>query len=226
VSTTLTSRDLQVRDELQHELEWDPALDAAEIEVSARDGVVTLTGLVGTYAEKLAAERAAKRLRGVRGVANDIDVRPKVGRTDVDIARDVVQALLLRATVPETVQAVVHDGHVTLTGHVRSLYQTREAEKAVRHVRGVRGVFMHVEVEPRTVARDVRRRIVEALHRDADLDARSVRVTIDHGVATLTGTVRSWLQREAAERAAAGATGIIRVINTIHVSPDDADEIC
>ena len=120
--------------------------DASGIGVSAKDGVVTLTGYIDTYGGKLAAERAAKRVRGVRGVANDLEVRLKIGRTDADIARDAVRALELRATVPATVQAVVHEGHVTLTGKVGWLYQARDAEKAVRHINGVRGVFNHIEV--------------------------------------------------------------------------------
>jgi osmotically-inducible protein OsmY len=220
-TATLTDRDLRVRDRVVHQLDWDPEVDASGIGVTARNGVVTLTGHVDTYSGKLAAERVAKRVLGVRGIANDIEVRLKLGRTDPDIARDAVRALELRGTVPASVQVVVHDGYVTLTGKASWLYQTRDAEKAVRHIEGVRGVFNHVEVAGGAVARDVRHRIVQALHRSADLDARHVAVNIEDGVAILTGSVTTWQQRETAEGAAASAPGIIRVQNEIRVEPTE-----
>ncbi|MGE0446556.1 MAG: BON domain-containing protein [Vicinamibacterales bacterium] len=224
---TLSDLDLRVREHVVHQLDWDPEVDASGIGVSAKGGVVTLTGSIDTYGGKLAAERAAKRVRGVRGVANDLDVRLKIGRTDADIARDAVRALELRGTVPATVQAVVHEGHVTLTGKVGWLYQARDAEKSVRHIKGVRGVFNHIEVAGGAVARDVRHRIVQALHRDADIDARHVAISVAGGVATLTGHVATWQQRETAERAAASAPGVTRVENDIRVEPiETIDEIC
>jgi osmotically-inducible protein OsmY len=226
-TAALSDLDVQVREHVVHQLDWDPEVDASSIGVSAKNGVVALTGYIDTYSGKLAAERAAKRVRGVRGVANDLDVRLKTGRTDADIARDAVHALELRGTVPATVQAVVHEGHVTLTGKVGWLYQARDAEKAVRHITGVRGVFNHIEVARGAVARDVRHRIVQALHRNADLDARQVTVSVVGEVATLTGSVATWQQRETAERAAANAPGITRVDNEIRVEPiDPLDEIC
>lgn len=226
-TATLTDFDLRVRDRVVHQLEWDPEVDASGVGATAKNGVVTLTGYIDTYSGKLAAERAAKRVRGVRGVANDIEVRLKLGRTDADIAGDAVRALELRGTVPATVQAVVHDGHVTLTGKVGWLYQARDAEKAVRHIKGVRGVFNHIEVAGGAIARDVRYRIVEAFHRNADLDAGHVAIEVSGGVATLTGSVTTWQQRETAERAAANAPGIVRVSNGILVEPvEPIDEIC
>jgi osmotically-inducible protein OsmY len=224
---TLTDNDLRVRDNVVRQLDWDPEVDASAIGVAAHNGVVTLTGYICTYASKLAAERAAKRVRGVRGVANDLEVRLRIGRTDVDIARDVVRALQLRETIPDTVQAVVHEGRVTLTGKVGWLLQARQAEDAVRDVKGVRGVFNHIEVTHGAVARDVRHRIVEALHRHADLNARHVTVRVSGNVATLTGSVATWQQRETAEGAAASAPGITRVINEILIEPvEPVDEIC
>ena len=226
-TAALSDVDVRVREHVVHQLDWDPEVDASGIGVSAANGVVTLTGYIDTYGGKLAAERAAKRVRGVRGVANDLEVRLKIGRTDADIAQDAVHALELRATVPSTVQAVVHDGHVTLTGTVGWLYQARDAEKAVRHIKGVRGVFNHIVVARTAVARDVRHRIVQALHRHADLDARQVAIAVTGEVATLTGTVTTWQQRDIAERAAASAPGITRVENEIRIEPiDDVDEIC
>jgi osmotically-inducible protein OsmY len=226
-TATLTDLDVRVRDRVVHQLDWDPEVDASGIGVTAKKGVVTLTGSIDTYSGKLAAERAAKRVRGVKGIANDLEVRLKAGRTDADIAADAVQALELRGTVPATVQAVVHDGHVTLTGKTSWLYQSRDAEKAIRHIKGVRGVFNHIEVAGGAVARDVRHRIVQALHRTADLDARHVSINVHDGVATLTGSVTTWQQRETAERAAGSAPGIIRVQNDIRVEPNETiDEIC
>jgi osmotically-inducible protein OsmY len=228
VSTaTLTSRDIQTRDAVMRQLDWDPRVDASAVAVAARDGAVTLTGFVDSCAGKLAAERAAKRVRGVRAVANDIDVRLKLERTDADIAEDAVLALRLRSTVPDTVQAAVHNGHVSLTGHVQWLFQKWDAEEAIRHVTGVRNVVNHVTVAPGAAASDVRHRIVKALHHNADVDARQIGVTVSGDTVTLAGTVATWFERESAERAAADAPGIREVINRIEVKPvEDEGEIC
>jgi osmotically-inducible protein OsmY len=226
-TAALTDRDIQVRDAVLRQLEWDPEVDASAIGVSAAGGVVTLTGYIDSYSAKLAAERIAKKVRGVRGVANDIEVRLKLERTDAAIAGDVVRALELRGTVPASVQAVVHDGHVTLTGSVGWLYQKFDAEKAVRHIRGVRGVFNHITVAGGAIARDVRHRIVEAMHRNAEFDAQHVRVGVIDGIATLTGRVTTWPQREAAEQAAIHAPGVTRVVNELVVEPlEPVDELC
>jgi osmotically-inducible protein OsmY len=203
------------------QLDWDAEVDASAIGVAARDSVITLSGYVPDYPGKLAAERAAKRVRGVRGVANNIEVRRTFERNDSDVARDATRALELRTTVPPAVQLVVHNGHVTLTGRVSWLFQRTAAEHAVRHVRGVLSVLNQIEIAPSSVERDVRHRIVEALHRNADIDARHVVVTIEGNVARLTGRVGSWLQRESAERAAASAPGITRVDDQIVIMPPD-----
>ena len=223
----LTGNDVRVRDAVLHQLEWSPDVDASAVSVVAGGGIVTLNGYVDTYAAKLAAERAAKSVRGVRGVANEIEVRPKLDRTDADIAADAVHALKLRGTVPDTVQAIVHNRHITLTGKVGWLYQKYDAEQAVHHVKGLRGVFNHIEVARGAVGRDVRQRIVEALHRNADIDARGITVDVEEDSAVLRGTVTTWLQREAAERAASDAPGIARVENHIAVEPVElVEEIC
>jgi osmotically-inducible protein OsmY len=229
-TASLTDADVQVRDAVMRQLEWDPELDASAIGVAARGGTVTLTGFIDSYSGKLAAERAAKRVRGVRAVANDVEVRLKLERTDADIAADVARALVMRSTIPGTVQAAVHHGNVTLTGKVEWLFQSREAEKAVRHLRGVRNVINYITVTPRAVERDVRHRIVEALHRNANIDARHIRVTVSGDKAILSGSVGTWLQRESAERAAADAPGIAHVDNQVVVEPRPAgavpDEVC
>jgi osmotically-inducible protein OsmY len=218
----LTKNDVRVRDAVMRLLEWDPEVDASAVGVAAKDGAVTLTGFIDTYAGKLAAERAAKRVAGVRAVANDIDVRLKLDRTDPDIALDVTHAMKLRSNVPDGVQVVVHNGRVTLTGNVGWLHQKEAAERAVRLIRGVRGVFNHITVTPTTSVRDVRGRIVKALHHAADVDAHRVTVEVAGHTATLSGTVGTWLQREAAERAAASAPGIAHVANLITIQPSDS----
>jgi osmotically-inducible protein OsmY len=231
-TATLTEADVRVRDAVMRQLDWDPEVDASAVGVAAQHGTVTLTGFIDTYSGKLAAERAAKRVHGVRAVANDIEVRLRLERTDADIAQDATRALELHSMIPEAVQAVVHNGHVTLTGNVEWLYQKESAERAVRHIRGVRGVLNHITVAPKAVVRDVRHRIVKALHQNADVDARHITATVAGNTATLTGFVGTWLQRDSAERAAANAPGIAHVDNRIVVQSfhdskiDDWDEIC
>jgi osmotically-inducible protein OsmY len=222
-TANLTRSDVRVRDAVGRQLEWDPEVDAGAIGVAASDGSVTLTGFIDSYAGKLAAERAAKRVRGVRVVANDIEVRLKLSRTDADIATDVVHGLRMRMTVPDSVQATVHGGHVTLTGSVPLLFQRGEAERAVRHIRGVRSVRNYITVTAVDVERDVRHRIVQALHRTADLDAHQITVDVSGNVVTLNGKVSTWVQRDSAERAAAGAPGIVEVDNHIAVQGELAE---
>jgi osmotically-inducible protein OsmY len=231
-TATITETDVRLRNAVVRQLDWDPEVDASAIGVAAKSGIVTLTGFVDTYASKLAAERIVKRVRGVRAVANDIIVWVRVERTDADIAHDAAQALRLVPALSDTVQAAVHNGHVTLTGTVEWLVQMEQAANAVRHIRGVAGVFNHVTVKPRSGQRDIQRRIVQALHHNADIDARRVRVTLERDVVTLHGTVESWTQRDAAEHAAGSAPGIARVNNQLLVEPskaydvDDVEEIC
>jgi osmotically-inducible protein OsmY len=231
-TAALTGADVRLRNTVIRELDWDPQVDDSAIGVTAKDGVATLTGFIDSYAGKLAAERVVKRVRGVRAVANDIIVRLKVDVTDSDIASAAAVALEFRPHIPPNVQATVHDGHVTLTGHVEWLHQKAQAEAAVRHVGGVRGVLNHIVVTPQTVQRDVRRRIVQSLHRNADLDARHIEVAVTDDIVTLTGTVGSWSQREVAERGAGSAPGIRQVDNQIRVVPQEPhefeppDEIC
>jgi osmotically-inducible protein OsmY len=228
----LTGTDIRLRDTVRRHLDWDPDVNDSAIGISAKDGVVTLTGFIDTYAGKLAAERAVKSVRGVRAVANELVVRPLVDRTDADIAADAVHALERASDVPGNIQAAVKHGHITLTGKVEWLLQKQHAETAVRQVRGVRGVFNHIEVSRLTMQREVRRRIVQALHRSADLDARRVAVAVHDDTVTRTGTVGSWAQRDAAERAAGSAPGIRDVQNQIIVEPPEPrefeppDELC
>jgi osmotically-inducible protein OsmY len=227
-TATLTDRDLQLREAVAQQLDWDPAVDAAGIGVTAHAGAITLTGSINTYAGKLAAERAAKRVRGVRAVANDLAVTLIAGRTDSDIAADAASALKIHGEIPQTVQAAVHNARITLTGTVPWYYQYIEAEKVVRHIRGVRQVLNDIRIAPRAAGKDLQRRITQALYRNSTLDAKRIKVEVSDGVARLTGTATSWLQRHTAERAVYDAPGITIVDNQIVVEPPDGDlcEIC
>ncbi|MGE0446389.1 MAG: BON domain-containing protein, partial [Vicinamibacterales bacterium] len=194
----LNATDLRVRSDVLRQLEWDSEVEASAIAASAHDGVVTLTGTTDSYAGKLAAERAAKRVRGVRAVANEVRVRLRLERTDTEIAADAARLLGLRG-LPESVQAVVHDGHVTLTGTVPTLFQWMLAEKALRHIAGLQAIVNRVIVVPRAPARSARRELQRALERHAVLAGLAVTATVDHGVVTLSGNVRSWQARDTAE---------------------------
>ena len=226
---TLSRADTRIRDAVLQQLEWDSEVDASAIGVTARENVVTLTGFVDSYAGKLAAERIAKRIHGVRAVANDIQVRLRLERTDSEIAADAARALELRVPLPKSVQAVVHNGHLTLTGKVSTLFHRAIAEKAVRHIRGLKGVVSFITVTPAVTERDVRKEIARALHRDATTGGRAIDVTVSGSTVTLRGEVVSWHERESAERAAMHAPGITEVDNKILVSwmpaepPDDED---
>lgn len=220
-TAALTDRDIETRDAVLRQLDWDPGVDASAIAATAAGGVVALTGFVRSNSAKLAAERIAKKIRGVRGIANDIQVRLTLERTDAAIAAHAIRALE-RGPVPSTVQVIVHDGYVTLTGTVNWLHEKFHAEKAVRDISGVRGVFNHITVATAPVARDVSHRMVDAVHRQAAFDARHISVNVTDGVATLQGTVTTWPQREAVEQAAARAPGVTEVINNIVVEPVEA----
>ncbi|NOT24730.1 MAG: BON domain-containing protein [Acidobacteria bacterium] len=216
---TVTASDLGLRDAIVRELDWDSLFDAAAIGVAVRDSAVTLTGSIDSYAAKLAAERAVKRVAGVRAVANDIQVTLRHERGDADIVGDVARSLALRPTLPEGVQAVVHSGHVTLTGNVKTLFQRAIAERAVHQVRGVKGVANRIVVASAACASDLQQRITDALRRDSDIASEGITVIVADGTVALRGRVPSWRQREAAERAAMHAPGVTAVENQLVVSP-------
>ena len=231
-TSTLAPADLRLRELVLQQLGWDSQVDASGIGVAVRNGVVTLSGVIDTYAGKLAAERAVKRARGVRAVANNLQVTLRQPRSDTDIASDAARALETHLILPPTVQVVVRNAHVVLTGTVHTLFQRVVAEKALRYVKGIKSLVNRVVVIPTASAEDIRPRIVRALHQDADLDARGLCVTVSGNTVTLTGTVRSWHERDSAERAAMHAPGITHVENLIAVKwPEETeslaqDEIC
>ena len=222
--------DTRLLDAVVRQLEWDPAVDASSLHVSAHDGVVSLGGWTDSYPGKVASEKAAKRVPGVREVTNLIEVRPRVDRLDEDIAQDAATALRLHSTIPHEVRAEVRDGVITLSGRVDWPFQRRGADRAVREIRGIRGVLNLITVTPRAAVRDLEHRLVRTLRHHADVDAHRIKVRVAGDCATLTGTVASWLQREAAERAVADAPGIARVENLIEIAWPRAlrevDELC
>ena len=203
--------DIHLRQNILDELEFEPSIDAADIGVTADNGIVTLTGHVRTYAEKEAAERVVRRVKGVRGIAAEIEVRifgPKETDDD-DIARRAVRMLDWNVSVPkDSVQVRVLKGWVTLRGEVEWQYQKNAAYDAVRALGGVVGVSNLVELAPRLSAVDVKKRIEEAFQRDAEVEAEAIRIDVQGRKVTLSGKVKTWSERRAAERAAWSAPGI------------------
>jgi osmotically-inducible protein OsmY len=209
-----------LRQDVIDELTWDRSLDTPGIGVAVHDDAVTLTGHVRSYAERRAAEKAAKRVRGVIAVANELEVRlpSSLVRDDTDIATAAASALKWSALVPSTVSATVESGWVMLDGEVDWAYQRRSAEIAVRDLAGVRGVANQIRVKPRAVPKDVIDRIKSAFHRSAQIDADHISVAVSGGNVTLSGNVRSWSERAEAEHAARAAAGVTEVVNKLHVS--------
>jgi len=212
--------DKLLRDAVIRQLEWDPQVVSKDISVTVSDNVVALTGYTHSYTEKYAAEKAVKSVYGVQAIANDIEVKPATMRTDPEIARDIVNAMKLDLTVPDDrIKAGVHDGYVTLEGTVEWNFQRSGAESCARNVHGVRGVLNHITVKPKVSATEVTHSIEEALRRSAEVDARRITVTAHDGEVELFGRVRSWFEREEAERAAWAAPGVAEVIDHIAVVP-------
>lgn len=212
--------DTQVRDNVEAELDWDARVDSRQIGVAVKDGIATLTGHVGSYAERRAAEEAALSVAGVKAVANDIRIDlPFDGkRTDADIAQAAIDALALNVTVPSNaVKVSVHDGWITLDGQVPTWYQKTVAEDALIHMRGVMGISNHITVRSQPSVHDVERKIKAALHRRAQLDANSIHVTAKDGTVTLEGEVGSWSERGEAEFAAWQAPGVANVVDNLSV---------
>jgi len=214
--------DGEIRDDVVDELRWDPRLTAPDtLGVAVTDGEVTLNGHVSSYAEKMAAARAAERVCGVQAVANDLQVQlAGAPRDDSDIALAIANVLEWNAQVPEgAVQARVQGGWVTLEGEVEHDYQLREVERTVRQMRGVVGVTDTMTVKPPVAREQVQDVIEDALRREAQIDARHIKVQLSGGVAKLYGMVRSMREATAAADAAAAAPGISVVENHLVVIP-------
>src|ERR1700738_1663960 len=216
--------DSEIKRDVEDELRWQPNVDSTDIAVAVKNGVVTLTGFVRSYAEKFTAERAVKRVTEVVGVANDLEVRlPQTDeRPDPEIAREVVANLKIWLPSSwEHIKAVVKNGWVTLEGEVEWNYQRDYAERAVRWIQGVNGGSNLIRLHPRVAPSptEIKQKIEEGFRRSALIDANRVTVETSGGEVVLRGNVRSWAEREEAERAAWLAPGVIRVDNRIVVSP-------
>lgn len=214
--------DKDLKQHVQNALDWEPSVDATDIGVSVDEGVVTLRGNVASYSEKIAAERVALRVYGVKAVANDLAVRlvSSYQRTDTEIAQAALAALKWNTVVPDDrITLVVKDGWITLAGTLDWQYQKDAAARAVRDLTGVKGVTNDIHVKPVVKTTDVRDKIEAAFKRSAEIDARRVNVTAQDGKVILSGNVHSWAERQEAERAAWSAPGVTHVDDRLTVVP-------
>ena len=202
--------DLQLRRNILDELDYEPSVDAANIGVAVKGGIVTLTGHVPSYAEKVAAERAVRRVRGVRAIAEEIEIRvPNEKRTsDDEIAKRAADILHWDTIVPkDAIEITVQHGWVTLSGTVGWQFQRSAAEIDIHRLSGVVGVHNQIKIEPRRIS-DIQRRIEDALKRNAEIEAKDIRITVQGGTITLVGTVHDWVEHDAIRRAAWSAPGV------------------
>ena len=212
-------KDKDLQQNVMDELNWEPSVNAAHIGVAASDGVITLTGTVGSYAEKDAAEAAAGRVYGVKGVADELKVvYASDKRTDdANIAKRALQVLSWDVTVPASIKVSVENGWVTLSGETAWNYQRDAAEFDVQKLDGVLGVTNEITITPSVRASEVKDDIIGALGRNAQIEADNITVTADGGKVTLAGDVDTWYERDLAETTAWSAPGVTQVNNNLTV---------
>lgn len=213
--------DAQLQQDVIAELEWEPSVNAAQIGVEVKEGIVTLAGHVNSYAGKWNAERAAQRVSGVKALAIEMDVKlaGSSKRNDTDIARSAENVLEWMTSLPEdSVKVMVEGGWITLSGEVDWQFQKQAAADAVRDLMGVTGVSDQIAIKPRVSASIVKSDIEAALKRRAKSDAQKIFVEVEGGDVTLTGTVHSWSERDLARHSAWGAPGVHNVVDNITVA--------
>ncbi|HUH91784.1 MAG TPA: BON domain-containing protein [Casimicrobiaceae bacterium] len=213
--------DSEIRSKVLAELDWDPSIDASDVGVAIKDGVVTLTGTIPSYWQEKEVERVVKRIAGVRAVAEELTIKlPGASeRGDADIAQSVVSGLRFNVAVPANrIQVTVEKGWVTLEGQVEWQYQKAAAESEIKYLMGVKGVTNNIEIKPRVSSADVKAKIEAAFERLAQLDANQITIESRDGKVVLRGSVRSWEEREQAEQAAWAAPGVTMVENHVLVA--------
>jgi osmotically-inducible protein OsmY len=215
--------DNEILKDVQDELKWDPYLSSSEIGTSVRDGIVTLTGIVDSYYKKLAAENAVKKISGVKGVVQKIEVRLSESgkRKDTDIAQAIENAFKWSVLVPkDKIKIKVENGWVTLEGSVEWEFEKNAARKAVEKIAGVQGVINNIMVTPKVTPSEIKQKIKSALTRSASFDADRINVKVDGSTVRLSGKVRSWTEKKEAEREAWLAPGVTKVENDIEIDTE------
>ena len=216
--------DLQIKNDVMEELKWEPVLNASQIGVSVKDGVVTLSGTVDSYSKKITAERSAKKIDGVKAIAEDIEVvLPGTSkRNDTDIADAVVNALKWHSAVREhKINVKVESGIVTLEGEVDWEFQKNSAKMMVENLLGVTGIINNIKIKQKSSVSEIKKKIISAFHRSATIDASGVEIEIIGSKAILKGNVRSWAEKEDAENAVWSASGIDRVDNRLEIKTEE-----
>ena len=216
----MSKTDTQIKDDVMAELAWDPAIQAENIGVIVKEGVVTLTGHIGTYTEKMAAEKAVRHVAGVKALAVELDVKLSMShqRSDTEIAQAALHSLRWHTWVPsERIQVEVDQGWVTLTGEVDWQYQLVSAEQSVRNLLGVRGISNRIVLKPKISTADISHEITAALTRHAKREADRLHILVDKGTVTLQGSVDSLAERDAVIGAAYGTRGVAKVVDQLNI---------